>query len=443
MKIIDFVRKETKDRKLLLSTGMNFILKPISMVIQLLYTPLLINYLEEEQYGVWITILSIVNWITTFDIGVGNGMRNVLSVEISRNEHDEAKRTVSTAYRMLSLVVLLLFIGCSVVGSFLNWNRIINTDLSITPVIFVSFFFVCINFILSLYATVLYALQKSELTSLANVVIQVICLLGVIILNFCSVHMDKLMIMAFLFGLSCVLVSAIYSACIWHKFPYLKPQINKYDKGKVREITSIGIKFFVIQIAAIVLYTTDNIIISHIFEPSRVTAYSTANKIFLFPFTLFMALLTPMWSRFTVEMDRGNYFWMKKMVNKMLGVWIIFSIGVLCVVPIFRFISKIWLHRELNYDKGLIIVFAIYSILYMYSGIFSTVINGTGNINLQMIVAVISAIINVPLSIFFAKGMGMETTGVALGTVLSLFIGDVAFSIQVYLLIKKGMIESQ
>ena len=45
------------------------------MLISFLTIPLMLNYLNNEEYGLWILVLSITNWIYTFDIGIGNGLK--------------------------------------------------------------------------------------------------------------------------------------------------------------------------------------------------------------------------------------------------------------------------------------------------------------------------------------------------------------------------------
>ena len=43
-------------------------------------------------------------------------------------------------------------------------------------------------------------------------------------------------------------------------------------------------------------------------------------------------------------------------------------------------------------------------------------INGTGKIKLQLLVSVVVMFLNIPLSIFFARNLGLGSSGVILGT---------------------------
>ena len=55
-----------------------FTLKGASFLVSFLMVPLLLNYLDNEQYGIWLVLSSIVGWVTFFDLGIGNVIRNEL-----------------------------------------------------------------------------------------------------------------------------------------------------------------------------------------------------------------------------------------------------------------------------------------------------------------------------------------------------------------------------
>ena len=53
-----------------------FALKGVSILCQLAVVPMTINYVSKYEYGIWITISSLVAWLSFFDLGIGNGLRN-------------------------------------------------------------------------------------------------------------------------------------------------------------------------------------------------------------------------------------------------------------------------------------------------------------------------------------------------------------------------------
>lgn len=50
----------------------------ISILTSLLLVPMTIGYISSELYGIWLTLYSVIQWLSFFDIGFGNGLRNKL-----------------------------------------------------------------------------------------------------------------------------------------------------------------------------------------------------------------------------------------------------------------------------------------------------------------------------------------------------------------------------
>ena len=61
----------------------SFVIKGWNCVVQLLLVPITLNCLTQYEYGIWLTINSILIWIDSFDIGLGNGLRNQLTQSLA------------------------------------------------------------------------------------------------------------------------------------------------------------------------------------------------------------------------------------------------------------------------------------------------------------------------------------------------------------------------
>lgn len=69
---------------------------------------------------------------------------------------------------------------------------------------------------------------------------------------------------------------------------------------------------------------------------------------------------------------------------------------------------------------------------FVPNNIFAYFINGVGKIKLQLVTAVISSIINIPLSIFLGRNMGMGINGVIAATIICLLLGTFLHPVQYY-----------
>ena len=81
-----------KEKSLIKSASIAVLLRPISVLISLVYTPMMLSYLGDEQYGLWATMLSVMNWFTIFDFGIAGGFRNILSVEVAKHNKENIRK---------------------------------------------------------------------------------------------------------------------------------------------------------------------------------------------------------------------------------------------------------------------------------------------------------------------------------------------------------------
>ena len=99
------------------------LIKICNIIINLAYVPLLINSLNQDRYGIWLTITTIVSWIAFFDIGLGNGLRNKLAESIAcKDEIKENAEHVQIAILIfavfLLIIILLHYLNCINIYSF-------------------------------------------------------------------------------------------------------------------------------------------------------------------------------------------------------------------------------------------------------------------------------------------------------------------------------------
>jgi hypothetical protein len=68
-----------------ITASSSFITKALNVLISFLSVPLTVHYLGAERYGVWLTISSLLTWMTMTDFGLaGNALINVLGPHWSR-----------------------------------------------------------------------------------------------------------------------------------------------------------------------------------------------------------------------------------------------------------------------------------------------------------------------------------------------------------------------
>lgn len=140
------------------------LIKGCSIFLGMFTAPLTLGYVNNETYGLWLTISSMISWMSYFDIGINNGLKNNLAAAFAKNDFELGKRLVSTTYAVLILIFIPIMVVLLFVVQFIDLDSILNISsgsvrgLRLTVCITISYF--CIQFILSTLNVILLADQK-------------------------------------------------------------------------------------------------------------------------------------------------------------------------------------------------------------------------------------------------------------------------------------------
>lgn len=414
------------------------LIKGADTLVYLLLVPLTLGYLNAYEYGIWLTLSSILAWINSFDIGLGNGLRNKLGIAMAENERESARGYVSTTFFMLLLLSVGLFLVFSLLINFLDWYSILNVDPAtvgnLKEVVLVSFLFFCLNFLFKFVGNVYQALQLPAVNNLIG--------LGAHLFSFIVIYILKLTIPASLFWVVVVYSAAfpaVYFLCypvtFFKLYPYLAPSFRYFRKGYLKDLFSLSISFFVIQVMALVLFSMSNVIISNLFGPDQVTPYNIAYKYFSFVSIFFGFLLAPIWSATTDAYAKGELLWIQTGLNKIMKI----MLGVFCVIVLMvvcsGWVYKLWIGDSVVIPIELSILMGVYVLLIQYSLCYSSILNGMGKLKLQTINIIIVAILFYPLCYYLAGLYGVN--GIVIAMIVINISGAVLNTIQLRKLLNK------
>ena len=161
---------DEKSRNIKNNIVISFIVKGCAVVVSMITVPQYMSYFGSESLlGVWYTILNIITWITMFDLGIGNGLRNKLTDAFTKKDIKREKELISSTYIFTSVFSIVLTICCIVLSTIVNWNRFLNIDEKIIELSQMKLSMaivlggVCLHFLTKLVTSILYAEQKSAL----------------------------------------------------------------------------------------------------------------------------------------------------------------------------------------------------------------------------------------------------------------------------------------
>lgn len=398
--------------------AISLFIKSLSIAINLLLVPMTINYVNPTQYGIWLTLSSIVIWFGYFDIGLGNGLRNKFAEAKATGNYNKAKIYVSTTYAALIIIFSSLWLIFYLANNFIDWAKVLNAspkmadELSCLGLIVFSFF--CLQMVFKIISTVFTADQKPAKTALINLLGQILTLLIIYIL---LEHTEgSLIYLSLALGFSPVFILIISSIYFYNKdYYYYRPSLKYVKLSYVKDILSIGGGFFIIQVAVIIVYETNNLIIAHIGSPKDVTIFNIAYKYMSIVFMVFSIIMSPFWSAFTDAFTKSEYGWMKNTVKKLRIISYFLMASLILFLILAEYIYPIWIGDAVEIPFNITLVVGVYVATLIVLGANNQILNGIGKIRVQILSYSFAMIFHIPLALYLGDKLGI--TGVLISAI--------------------------
>ena len=381
-----------------------------------------LDLLSTKIYGVWITLYTTISWLSFFDLGLGNGMRNLFAVNRAIGNQEKNKQLVSTSYIIvLGIALILLIVGLPFVyyadiARFFNISDIAIPDLRCVLSLLVVV--TSLQLITKLINSIFLADQKPALSSLIDCSGVVCSLLLLFILK--DRLVGSLFNLALIITLPTFIISFIVTLFAFNKnYRKLKPSLKCFNLKISNKLINLGLRFFLIQLSALIILQGSNIIILKFIGAEEVSVFSLVYKYFNVIITIFTLVLTPYWSFFTDSYAKNNYNQLKQGFKQLLISWLAISmVGVVMWIAL-PFSFKIWLNQELDIPAYLPVSLLLFSIFSNLGSVFIYFLNGTSSyLNFQLVIVLAFAALLYPLSAYL-----LPTYGV-LGVVFTMFFAN-------------------
>lgn len=424
--------------KNIFSAGIFKIITILCFFLNVRYT---LNYLDTYQYGVWLTLSTFITWFTFFDLGFGNGLKNNLVKVNVLNNKELANVYVSTTLALFIIVFTGIFVVFGFIASFSNWSAIFNTQISnksLFIIILFSFGCLSLKLILNIINVILQAHQKNNIVEGIMMVQQLIILLLLYFLNLFQT--GTILPIAIINGIIPVFVLFISNIYYFSKhFPHLIPRLKSINFSVVKnDFGQLGLYFLFIQLSGIILFTTQNFLVSHLFEPGKVVLFDASFKYFNIVLIIFGVIIAPYWSMITEAYTRKDLNWIETSMKRLFNFWFVIVL-ILSIMLLFApYFFSFWLNKKIEIPFILCLFTAIFVSQKTWNIILAYFVNGTGKIKIQLYVSLLGVILYIPSSIILVKYFEMGLVGISIANILSLLPGSIFIYIQYRKVISKN-----
>jgi len=393
--------------------------KGFAMAIDFIKVPVLLSFLDSGHYGVFITISSIVHWTHQFDFGLGSGLRFKLTEAISTKNDERGKQLVSTAYISMAAIMLGMLLICIPVFSCLDWNQILNCNFIGLPELVLCACMVLavfvVQFVLELISVVLQADQKAAVSNVFKPLANLLTVVSLLVLR--QYAHNSLILASLAMTLPILLVLFISNVILFaRRYKTIAPSIKDFRKELIRDIYSLGLKYFAGQFSSLVVFSTASFLLSHYVNPTEAAVYNTAWTYFGV-FVMFNGMvLTPLVAAVTDAYVKGGHVWMKNIYMKIRLYSFLLTAGSLILLAVSQIAFHLWVGDRIIVPWSLSIIMTLYFICNIWVTPYKFFLSGVGKMNVSVIISFVK------IALFFPVAIALIKLWASFGLVLAILV---------------------
>ena len=393
----------------------------LSAGITLVSLPLAVRYLGAERYGVWATITTTVVWITLLDLGIANTLTNSISRAYALDDKPSAGRYFTNA--LLITGSMAMFVGGAfvVVCSRVNWMKLFNVSAKVQAAevrdtVLVAVALMLLSLPCNLGGKLLAGYQELHRNNYAVCAGAVASVIGLALGIMLRVSMPVLFVMS----VGCLTLASLANlifVAVWYK-PWLRPQPSLIDGSTTKELFHSGSSFFLIQVAAVVVFSSDNIVVSHYLGAAEVTPYSVTWRLVGFAAVLQALIFPALWPAYAEAYAKRDYGWIRRTFSLTMKATVALDLCCVAVLIVFgRTLIRVWAGPAAVPKFALLLAMGAWALISAFMSVESCLLAALNRTREQAFLSIVAAVVNISLSIVLVRHIG--SLGVIGGTILS------------------------
>lgn len=252
-----------------------------SVVVGLLYTPLMLRLLGQAEYGLYSLIGAFIGYLSILDMGLGNTIVRYISINrVTGSKQREAELNTLFLLIYSGLACLVVCIGT---GIYFHLGDIFGQSLSEAELLKARImtallvFNIAASFPLGIFSAIMTVYERFiflRITNILRVLLNPIVVLPLLYAGYGSVMM---VIVSTVLNLSCLLAN------MWYSFRYLhiRFQIGQYQRTLLWEMAVYSFFIFFNAIMDKIYYSTGQFILGIVSGTRAVAVYAVAIQIIM------------------------------------------------------------------------------------------------------------------------------------------------------------------
>ncbi|MDR1417682.1 MAG: MATE family efflux transporter [Endomicrobium sp.] len=395
-----------------------WISKIIIALIQVINVRVLLDYLDEDKYAVYVIAYSLIGWFNLAEFGVGISLQNFISESQARKESYE-KYIVAALQIVVVLfaatLLITIFISSPIQNIiFRKFSYILEIQsINITLVVGIITLTSCF---LSIVFKVYYALHKGYIANLIPAISIVISMIIIVSINIYSQKQGNILFVLLVFTVP-QLVLVLFSFI--KVFKNYFSRLLEFNISVLKDLIVRAAKFHGTIMVSLAYVQTDYLVISQTLSVNEIVEYNIFMRVFLFFSYAYMSFLAAFWPVSSEMYMNKQFKELKNKIKKHLAYVSLFMVlGTACIMIFSKFIIKTLAPgQNIVPTICFMLLIGIYILAKAWQDTFAMFLQSINVLKIFWIYMPLQVIINLLLQYFLSKIYGVN--GIVLGLIIS------------------------
>lgn len=400
-----------RNRRLAVGIASGVFTKGMAFLFTLVTVPMTLHYLGPERYGIWVTMISVLAWISMVDLGVANGLTPLLSAAFGKGREDLAREYVATAFWSLTAIAILVGSVIATCWGWIDWSRAFNigdhdleSQVSTAMALAVGIFLA--NLPLTITQRIYLAYQQGLVANLWQLLISLAGVIGIYLVTRTQGGLVYLVL-----GYSGAQLLVLLANAVW-LFGWSKPQLRPFVRPNLAEakhVMTMGGMFFINQIATLLIFQKDNILITHYLGSVQATPYSVTWQMFFFLNVINILIAPYLGPALGEAYAKGDLRWMRKVFGRYMLTTCAVALPAVALLAWFhRPILVAWVGPDVMPTTATVLWMAIWTVVLSVQAPIIALLNSTGRLRVFTVFYGLAALLNMLLSVALINMVGVS-----------------------------------
>lgn len=376
--------------------GFNFlftILTTLSTFILLRTLFAYFNY-NQNDYGLWLIIFSILSYIYLMDFGISNGLRNIITPMVNSNRK-LMNIYISSNYIIMLLFTFILLILVNFIMYFFPYELLYKINgFNINLNHFKIFISLVVNlqifyFLVSSIKPIFHAFSKNYLVNVSQFLSNVLIIITLNITIYLKLNNDWILLAIVYLGTQTII--AMISIIIIRKYN-IEFKFHKNKKEYI-EILDLGYKFFFLQLSNLILFNSMNILVGIFVNLEESSKFQISYKLLSMYILIFNIISAPVWTLVITKWQENNVESIRNILQKLQNLILLISLPIIVTSLLLNHIVKLWMGKNFGIETPFSILMAVYIIFNIICVVLQGVLNGLNLIKIQIFGYIVGALI--------------------------------------------------